>query len=357
MNKTVLFLFWAALMFAACNSTPTSYVIEGLVPDDSYNGRMVYLYDYETQKQVDSIMIVNGKFSFTGKVNTAVIRRVVLDRSYVNLILENGKISIDMAAPENVKGTVLNDELSKFVTERGVYSKAFSEKQVELRRNQDVDFEIARQKIMDEYISKTDSLCAFFFHANKDNALGAFVMLNWVNFLEPDQFDALIQQAGDLVQNYKPLQKIIETHAKLKQTAEGMQFADFTIENGNLDGSKASLSDYVGKGKYVLVDFWASWCGPCMAELPVLVEVYNKYKGDKFDLLGVAVWDKREETLKSIETKNIAWHQIIDAGSIPTDLYGISGIPHIILFASDGTIVARELRGDGLKAKVAEVIQ
>ena len=137
---------------------------------------------------------------------------------------------------------------------------------------------------------------------------------------------------------------------------ESMLFIDFTIENGNLDGSKASLSDYVGKGKYVLVDFWASWCGPCIAEIPVLMEVYNKYKGDKFEILSVAVWDKREETLKSLEKHKIPWPQIIDADKIPTDLYGIKGIPHIILFGPDGKIIQRGLRGNALKAKVAEVI-
>jgi len=96
---------------------------------------------------------------------------------------------------------------------------------------------------------------------------------------------------------------------------------------------------------------------PCIAEIPVLLDVYNKYKGNKFELLGVAVWDKLDETLKSIETHNTPWPQILDAGDIPTTLYGISGIPHIILFGPDGTIVARDLRGDHLKAKVAEVMQ
>jgi thiol-disulfide isomerase/thioredoxin len=357
MNKSVIFTVLAACLFAACTSTPKSYTVEGVVPDDSYNNKMVYLLDIVTRQPMDSALVADGKFTFTGSADTAVICRLMLERLNVNLILENGKISVDMAVPESAKGTPLNDELSKFETERAVFGKTFSEKQRELRKNQDIDFEAARQKILDEYTAKSDSVCAIFFHANKNNVVGAFVLWNWSNFLESDRFDSLCEEAGDVVRNFKPIQNIINVNARIKQTAEGMPFTDFTIENGNLDGSKASFSDYVGKGKYVLVDFWASWCGPCMAEIPVLVEVYNKYKGDKFDLLGVAVWDKREETLKSIESKNIAWSQIIDAGSIPTDLYGIRGIPHIILFAPDGTIVARNLRGDGLKAKVAEVMQ
>ena len=134
-------------------------------------------------------------------------------------------------------------------------------------------------------------------------------------------------------------------------------FIDFTIAHGNMDGSAASLSDYVGKGKYVLVDFWASWCMPCRMEAPTIAEVYNKYKGDKFEVLGVAVWDKRDETIAAIKEDGYTWPQILDAKTIPTELYGIQGIPHIILFGPDGEIVARNLRGNRLKTKVAEVMQ
>jgi thiol-disulfide isomerase/thioredoxin len=183
------------------------------------------------------------------------------------------------------------------------------------------------------------------------------MLLNWSDLLEPDRLDSLYAQTGDAVRQFAPLQRVISINATARKTAEGMIFTEFTIENGNMDGSKASLSDYVGKGKYVLVDFWASWCGPCIAEIPTLVEVYNKYKCDKFELLGVAVWDKRDDTLGFIESHGSPWPQIIDANNIPTDLYGIRGIPHIILFGPDGKIIARNLRGDGLKAKVAEVMQ
>jgi len=360
MNKPIVFSFFAALIFAACTSAPKSYIIEGVVPDESYNNQMVYLYDNETNKQVDSTLVVDGKFTFTGSVDTAVIRRLVIDWLSANLILENGKIFVDMAAPLSAIGTPLNDGRSKYQTELAALIKESNEKWALIKQNQGID-EKTLNKLIDEngelYGKKIDSLCTVIFIANKNNALGTSVLNSTFFYLDPVRLDLLYAQAGDVVRKYKPLQKIIDRNAKALQTVEGMYFADFTIENGNRDGSKASLSDYVGKGKYVLVDFWASWCGPCIDEIPILVEVYNKYNGDKFEMLGVAVSDKLDASLKSLEDHKIPWSQILDAGNIPTELYGISGIPHIILFGPDGKIIARNLRGDGLKAKVAEVMQ
>ena len=135
-----------------------------------------------------------------------------------------------------------------------------------------------------------------------------------------------------------------------KATAEGVKFTDFEVK-----GSK--FSDYVGKGKYILVDFWASWCGPCKAEVPYLKNVYEKYAGKDFDILGVAVWDKDKATEKAIKDLSLPWNQIINAQSIPTDLYGIQGIPHIILISPDGTILKRNLRGADIEAEVAKYVQ
>ena len=117
------------------------------------------------------------------------------------------------------------------------------------------------------------------------------------------------------------------------------------------------LSDYVGKGKYVLVDFWASWCGPCKKEIPNLINVYNKYKGDKFEVLGVATWDKPNDTLKSIEQLGIPYPQMLNAQKAGSDAYGINGIPQIILFGPDGTILKRNLRGESIETTVAEYLK
>lgn len=139
-----------------------------------------------------------------------------------------------------------------------------------------------------------------------------------------------------------------------KKTAEGEMFTDFEAE---YEGNVQRLSDHVGKGKYVLVDFWASWCGPCRAEIPNIIKVYNEYSGEKFEVLGVATWDEPQATLEAIAELNIPYAQIMNAQKAGSDAYSIEGIPEIILFGPDGTILKRGLRGEQIEATVKEYLE
>ena len=134
--------------------------------------------------------------------------------------------------------------------------------------------------------------------------------------------------------------------------AIGEKYVDFAVE---YNGKTTRLSDYVSRGQYVLADFWASWCGPCRMEIPEIIAAYNKYKDRGLQVIGIAVEDKPENTLMAIESDGVPYPQIINTQKIATDAYHIRGIPHIILFAPDGTILARGLRGETLGMKLAEI--
>ena len=177
--------------------------------------------------------------------------------------------------------------------------------------------------------------------------------------VEPDELETLVGMLGDTAREDPSISKIKEAIASKSATAEGMPFVDFTViqDPDAPETSTVSFSDFIGKGKYILVDFWASWCGPCLRELPNIKAVYEKYAGDDFDLLSVAVWDEPAATRAAAGEHGIVWNQIINAQRIPTDLYGIDGIPQIILFGPDGTIVKRDLRGEGIEAEVAKHVK
>ena len=155
-------------------------------------------------------------------------------------------------------------------------------------------------------------------------------------------------------QNDETVKAISQRIKNAIATANGRPFTDFTMIAP--DGKEVKLSQYAGKGKYVLVDFWASWCGPCKREIPNIAAVYDKYKGDDFDVLSIAVWDKPEDTAKAAAEHGVVWSQITNAQKIPTDIYGIEGIPHIMLVGPDGIILKRDLRGADIEKAVAEAL-
>ncbi len=122
------------------------------------------------------------------------------------------------------------------------------------------------------------------------------------------------------------------------------------------DGTVVKLSDYVGKGKYILVDFWASWCGPCREEIPHLKDLWYEFKGDNFDIVGAPVFDKPENTQEAVDEFKIPWKQILSVPESVPEAYGFNYIPYIILISPDGTILERDLRGEAVREAVKKYL-
>lgn len=135
----------------------------------------------------------------------------------------------------------------------------------------------------------------------------------------------------------------------------GGEAPDFSMNDR--DGKPVKLSDF--RGKLLLVDFWASWCGPCRRENPHVVELYHKYHAKGFDVLGVSLDKTKEPWLQAIEKDGLVWNHVSDLkgwGNEAAKLYGVSSIPHTVLVDKDGKIIARNLRGEQLTAKLREVL-
>ena len=350
-------------LLVACDSAKNnSFVINGKVPTEIGNGEIVFMTDYDSGLIIDSAAVSNGKFIFKGIVDNA--KPISLSLKYelqVDVILDKGTLSIDMSDPHSVKGNPLTEKLNAFYFE---YSDAIMHIRNTLTEMDKSLSEDERSKIeealFENLFAELDEISKKYLKENPNDALGAMIFYIWIQNqmnLTTEWFAEASQLVGEYVLDFGPVRQMADYLDKMDRTSVGKPFVDFSVEYGNRDGSTVSLSDYVGKGKYVLVDFWASWCMPCRIEAPVLAEVYKKYKGDRFEIVGVAVMDQRLESTKVIDEDGYTWPQILDAQAVPLELYGIQGIPHIILFGPDGTILARNLRGETLKNKVAEVMK
>jgi len=190
------------------------------------------------------------------------------------------------------------------------------------------------------------------------------------SYMDDADLDAMLAPLSDEVKATETVAYILGNLETKKATAVGMKFVDFTVDHvagvdkdGNPIYEKKSLSDFVGKGKVMLVDFWSPWCPPCKAELPNIKAVWEKFHGDDFDVLSVAVWEESRKmtwrnTIDTAAVYGVNWLQLNNGHKEPADLYGIDGIPHMILFDKDGTILKRgdDLRGEKTAKAVAEVL-
>lgn len=336
MKKTLL-VSAAAMTLVACTAKaePNNYkvTVENPAVED---GTMLYLLNFDTSDKMDSTVVANGKAVFEGVVDTPAFVRLVSDGDRMGMfILEKGDIAVNDG---DATGTALNGELNNY----GLKVKELNDSFATLPQ----DDEAGRKAVYDKYLSMTDSVM----NANINNPIGYYLFLQKAYEMERDELNAALAKTPSL-KNYTRIQKIVDVFDRQDATAPGKMFTDFEV---TYDGATHKLSDYVGKGKYTLVDFWASWCGPCMRKMPHLKEIYAQYAPKGLEVLGVAVWDEPDNSLAKIEQLELPWKQIINAQAVPTDLYGILGIPCIMLFAPDGTIVGRNFEDEELNAILAE---
>lgn len=347
-----------ALISTSSYSQSKVVTVNGSVSDSTLNGKTAYLTDYNSNNKIDSCVVANNSFTLKGD---AAISRVYVGRAYANVLADNGTVNVVLGSPSTVSGTPLNELLFAFNTEikelqkitRPKFQALYSDSTL-TKEEKDARYEILNK----EYSDKSGALINNAMKGHEQDPLGLYII--WDKFqarnLSVAQMDSLIKVGGELAANFKPFERMRQSVVNKEATMAGKKFVDF--EGLNPDGTPAKLSDYVGKGKYVLVDFWASWCGPCKAEVPVIKELYEEYKDKGLVILGANVWDKKEPFEKAVVDLKMPWAQICSFdNTIPTDVYGIDGIPHIILFAPDGTIEDRGLRGEKMKEKIASIFQ
>jgi len=333
--KKIALIFTTLLMLASCSK---GYKVTVTFPDESNNGETAFLTNYDTGDTIATATIENNVCTFEGNIDdNGFFARLYAGGNPYGFIVEPGEVNLNIA-----EGTAVSP-LNKKMEDWSKQMQKIADDTTVTEQESDARYAEGLMKLYKD---------------NKDNAIGPWAFCNYLMYKDftEAEIDALVKEAPAEYAQLKRVAKVKNAARALTVTAEGQKFTDFEVIAQ--DGAKQKLSDYVGKGKVVVVDFWASWCPPCRAEIPKLQALKAKY-GDKFDVLGIAVWDNPDDTRKAIDELKITWPVIIGTGKLtePTDLYGIKGIPHILIFGPDGTILSRGLTGDDLAAKLAEVMK
>lgn len=345
-----------ALAFTACESKKaTTATISGSVPAEAQLGADTYVYletydqDGEKRERIDSVLIKDNKFAFAPREqDTLSFYRLSIPRKFATpLILEAGNITVDMEAATGV-GTPLNDALAGS-------AKALEQVRVDVQAKLEALDSTATEEQQEAVINEaTQGLEKSYeeqLKANPKNALGthALIALLTSSNVTPEKISSWKTFASEELLNEPTIKANLKVFEAKEATSAGKQFTDFAGTDSQ--GNANKLSDFAGNGHYTLVDFWASWCGPCRRSMPGLINLKKEFGAKGLQIVGVVVWDEVADHIKAVEELKITWPQIINKEEA-TKLYGVQGIPHIMLIDPQGKIVARDLYGEDVIRKV-----
>ena len=336
---------------------------------ENADGKMVYLQKLVDNQAIvlDSAIIQNNKANFiVEKAEPESFYSVRIDgaRFPIGFFSENQDMEVTGDLKDSRNITASGSNAQQLINEYNKENGKFNEKLRELRKQYNTatqNNDIATlEKIEDEYNQVEN---------NQNNYRNLFLSKNSNSFVAPyilynNRYNYELKELEDFVNNFNLKEKgrysklLDEYIAVLQRVDVGQPYLDFTQETP--EGDMLSLSELVGKSKLLLVDFWASWCGPCRAENPNVVDVYKDFHEKGFDVLGVSLDMEKENWVKAIEDDELIWHNISDLkywNNEAAKAYGISSIPSNLLLDENGTIIAKNLRGEDLRNKVEEILK
>jgi len=364
--KKLFFLSIALIMFWACkqNTTSDGYTISGKIA--GLKNGVVKLQSMEGRdlKTIDSATITDGAFTIKGKLpETDMFLLNFGDDKMMQLFVDNSAIKID-GKIDSLSGAVITgspaNEAYSAMKKQLVPTDAESQKMIpkykEAKANKDTKTMDALEKQFDSLDNIQKNIMLKFVADNPKTVVSAYVTLrNLAYQISLKELKDIASKMDTSLNKTKYMVKMKERIDVLSKVDIGQPAPEIT-QNDTL-GKPVSLSSL--KGKYVLIDFWASWCGPCRAENPNNVALYKEYNKKGFEIFGVSLDKKKENWEKAIKDDNLTWTHVSDLkywDSEPAKLYGVRAIPHTVLIDKNGIIIANDLRGAELKAKLAEVI-
>lgn len=363
--KKIIYFALFALLLSACNGK--GYSVSGTIKGIE-DGSMVTLNSIDGGQLVplDSVAVKKGKYKFKGETDTCSVSLLTFningEMHSCTFFIELGKIKVDYTdGIQRLSGTKTNNAYQEFYDQTDKLNQEAMALETKMRQADPTSKEMSLLQVELSNLQESYmKLVTQSIEKNSDNTFGFEQLLDSYDAFEPEQVAEFLKKMAPNFSNnsyYMDLKSMID--AQLRTTA-GNQYLDFTapiLLNGNNTDSSVKLSDYVAKNKIILLDFWASWCSPCRKEIPNLKDVYEKYRSQGFEIISVSVDDDLNAWKKAVLEEGIKWPQLISMqnslGS-PAELYSVNAIPSTFLIDSDGTILARNLRGEEIEAALAD---
>ena len=365
MKKFLFPIAACAALLAACNDGQVKFTVNVQDPQ----GATVDIIDYTTQDVLASATPDDNAATLTlqGKAPKDALLGVRMeDESWISIFFNDGEeVNVDLAN-RALSGSELNDQVGYFDNKLNDDYESlndFAEEIGELDEAEQIVKITELQAKANGFLEGIKDMVK----SNKDNLLPAAFMEYVVNFIDKDELEeeGLLDPSLPYIQHpyaQSVLKRVEEAEAKQAEAeAEadkiiGTKFID--LEEPDVNGNMHKLSEFVGNGKWVLIDFWAAWCGPCRGEMPNVVANYKKYHDKGFDIVGLSFDNDKDAWVKAIKELDMPWNHLSDLKgweSAAAGVYGIRAIPASLLVDPEGTVVARNLRGDALGSKLAEI--